>query len=54
MKYWFNVTTGKVETDDNRSKAAHLLGPYDSIEAAAAALETVRQRNEKWDEEDSW
>ena len=28
------------------------MGPYDSEEAAAAALETARANTERWDEED--
>ena len=41
MPYWFNVDTGQVETDDNRSQDANVMGPYDSHEAAANALQTV-------------
>ena len=29
MPYWFNVDTGQVETDDNRSQDANVMGPYD-------------------------
>ena len=52
MPYWFNVDTGKVETDDTRSQDATVMGPYDSEEAAARALETARANTERWDAED--
>ena len=27
MPYWFNVDTGQVETDDDRSQDANVMGP---------------------------
>ena len=52
MPYWFNVETGKVETDDTRSQDATVMGPYATEEAAAQALETARANTEKWDRQD--
>ena len=52
MPYWFNVDTGQVETDDDRSQDATVMGPYDSHDAAANALETARANTERWDRED--
>ncbi|MEO7061307.1 MAG: methionine aminopeptidase [Lapillicoccus sp.] len=52
MSYWYNVKTGQVEDDDNRGQGADVLGPYDSEADAAKALDTARDRTEKWDEED--
>lgn len=52
MSYWYNVDTGTVETDENRSADAHVMGPYPTREAAERALLTARERTEKWDEED--
>lgn len=54
MQYWFNTTTGQVEEDldEERSRAAELMGPYASREDAADALETARARTEAWDEEE--
>ncbi len=52
MPYWFNVDTGEVETDETRSQDATVLGPYDSEDAAAAALDRARENTERWDEED--
>ena len=52
MPYWYNVDTKSVETDENRSQNANVMGPYDTHEEAAAALETAARRTAEWDEED--
>lgn len=52
MAYWYNVSSGQVESDDNKSQGEDLMGPYDSQEEAANALQTARERTEKWDAED--
>ena len=52
MAYWYNVSSGQVESDDNKSQGEDLLGPYASQEEAANALQTARERTEKWDAED--
>ena len=52
MSYWYNVDTGKVETDDNRSRGELVLGPYATEEEARRAIETAHARTEKWDDED--
>ncbi|QKE85016.1 methionine aminopeptidase [Arthrobacter sp. NEB 688] len=52
MSYWYNVDTGQVETDANRSQDANVLGPYDTQEAAEAALQKARDNSERWDAED--
>ena len=52
MAYWYNVSSGQVESDDNKSQGDDLMGPYDSQEEAANALQTARERTEKWDAED--
>lgn len=52
MPYWFNVDTGAVETDETRSQGATVMGPYDTEDAAARALESARERTESWDAED--
>lgn len=51
-QFWFNVGTGQVETDENKSRGEILLGPYATREEAARALETAREKTEHWDEED--
>jgi hypothetical protein len=52
MPYWYNVDTGAVETDETRGQDANVLGPYDTREQAAAALQHARENTERWDEED--
>lgn len=60
MQYWFNTKTGQVEsdTDEDRARSADLLGPYESRDEAARALEIAREKTEKWDEaereDDNW
>ena len=52
MAYWYNVDTGQVETDDDKSQGANLMGPYDSQGAASHALQTAREKTEAWDAAD--
>lgn len=52
MPFWYNIETGAVESDANRSRNDNVMGPYDTEEEASRALETARARTEKWDEED--
>jgi len=52
VSYWYNTATGQVETDDNRGQAQDVMGPYDTEEEAAHALQSARERTEKWDAED--
>ena len=49
--YWYNVRTGQVE-EEGQSKASDLLGPFPDRESAAAALEIVREREERKKAED--
>ncbi len=52
MSYWFNVSSGKVEDDDTRSRGENLLGPYATREEAAKALDLAAEKTRKWDDED--
>ncbi|TQJ51142.1 methionine aminopeptidase [Phycicoccus sp. SLBN-51] len=52
MAFWFNISTGKVETDETRSRGEDVMGPYATEEEASHALETARAKTERWDEED--
>lgn len=52
VQYWYNISTGKVETDEDRGQDADVLGPYDSAAEAAKALEIARAKTEAWDEQD--
>lgn len=52
MSFWFNVDTGEVETDENRSRGEQVLGPYATEEEARDALARARENTERWDSED--
>ncbi len=52
MRFWYNVDTGQVETDDNRSRGEQVLGPYATEAEARAALDTAHKKTEQWDSED--
>lgn len=52
MAYWYNVETGEVETEENRSRGEDVMGPYATAEEASRALEIAREKTERWDEED--
>ena len=52
MSFWYNVDTGQVETDDNRSRGEQVLGPYATEAEARAALETAHKKTEAWDASD--
>lgn len=52
MQYWYNIRTGAVESDEQRSQNETVMGPYATHAEAAAALATARANTERWDEED--
>ena len=52
MPYWYNVDTGQVEEEGSRSRDDQVMGPYDTREQAAAALQHARENTERWDAED--
>jgi hypothetical protein len=52
VSFWYNVDTGQVETDENRSRGEQVLGPYATEDEARRALDTAHARSEKWDSED--
>ena len=52
MAFWYNVKTKQVETEENRSPASEILGPYSSYEAAAAALATAAEHRREQDAEE--
>jgi hypothetical protein len=52
VSFWYNVDTGQVETDENRSRGEQVLGPYATEAEARAALDTAHAKTEKWDAED--
>ena len=46
-KYWYNTDTAQVEYG-YVSPAVDRIGPFDTAEAAANALQTLRARSEAW------
>lgn len=52
MSFWYNVETAEVESEENRSPGATLLGPYATEGEARNALEAARRNTERWDAED--
>lgn len=52
MAFWFNVSTGQVEDDENKSPQDRLMGPFDSHAAAEQALSKAKENTERWDAED--
>ena len=52
MAYWFNVTSGQVEEDANKSQQDQLMGPFDSHAAAEQALSHAKENTERWNAED--
>ena len=52
MAFWFNVTTGQVEDDANKSPQDRLMGPYDTYAEAEQALSRAKENTDRWDAED--
>jgi hypothetical protein len=53
MPYWYNVKTGKVETEENRSASTDLLGPFDTLAEATNALELSERHRRAADASDA-
>lgn len=53
MAYWYNVVSGQVESDEDRSQGDDVMGPYDTAEEAARALEIAAEKTAAWDAEDA-
>jgi len=52
MAFWFNVSTGQVEDDANKSPQDRLMGPYDTLAEAEQALSHAKENTERWDADD--
>ncbi len=52
-KYWYCLTHHTVEGESG-CRNADRLGPYDTPEQAAQALEKVQERNEEWEHDPRW
>ena len=51
-RYWYNMRTGEVEKGFV-SPAPDRVGPFDTPEEAAHALEKLHENSAKWAEEDA-
>jgi hypothetical protein len=51
-QFWFNIKTGKVQTNYDKGQGKDLMGPYPTAEQARGALGAAAERTERWDEED--
>jgi hypothetical protein len=53
MAYWYCLKHDTVEGNDGCPNKDR-LGPYETEAEAARALDTARERTEKWDEDPVW
>jgi hypothetical protein len=52
MAFWFNVNTGQVEDDTNKSPQDRLMGPYGTHAEAEQALSHAKENTDRWDADD--
>jgi hypothetical protein len=52
-RYWFCLEHHRVEGEQG-CRSADRLGPYDTAEEAARALEKARERTEAWEHDPRW
>ena len=52
MAYWFNVSTGQVEDDANKSPQDRLMGPYNTHGEAEQALSHAKENTDRVDADD--
>ena len=51
-QFWFNLRTGRVETNYDKSQGKDLMGPYPTQAEAEHALQSAQARTQRWDDED--
>lgn len=51
MSYWWCLKHGEVEGDDGCAHAER-LGPYQTADEAAHAIDRAHQRSDQWDQQD--
>jgi hypothetical protein len=51
-QFWYNLRTGRVETNYDKSQGKDLMGPYSSQGEAEHALQAAQARTQRWDDED--
>lgn len=55
MSWWYCLVHGRVEEGDKGCAHSECLGPFETQEDAAHALELARQRNDEWSaSDDEW
>jgi hypothetical protein len=50
-KYWYNMATGVVE-HGRLSPSVDRVGPFDTADVAARALDVLRANSAKWDDDE--
>jgi hypothetical protein len=53
MAFWYNLSTRQVESNENRSAALYLLGPFATRKEAESAIETAHEQAKESDEADA-
>jgi hypothetical protein len=51
-QFWYNLRTGRVETNYDKGQGKDLMGPYPTQAEAERALQAAHERTRRWDEED--
>ncbi|GIL29964.1 hypothetical protein [Actinocatenispora comari] len=52
-RFYWCLRHQRVEDDATKCPARFLLGPFETRQAAADALQQVHERNDEWDAEDA-
>jgi hypothetical protein len=52
--YWFCVKHHTVESGPDMCPPIDRLGPFDTQEEAARALDKAQERNDEWDNDPNW
>ena len=50
-RFWFNLKTLKVE-EGLKSAAPYRVGPFETRQEAASALELLRRRSQEWEDQE--
>lgn len=53
MKWYYCLVHKRVEPEEGCAHSER-MGPYDTEDQAAHAMELAHKRNEEWDEADRW
>ncbi len=53
-RWYYCLRHMRVEAEEAACPPAEALGPYDTYEEAARALQTAQERNEAWESDPRW